>query len=144
MRALPRFFPDWKIFIPAFWLAFFVWTGILMFASSRPGIPYPGNPILGTDKLMHFFFFAAGAMALGAALRATFHMHWATVFLTVIVSLSILGLADEVHQLFVVGRSGGDPFDWLADLTGTCAGLALLRTFYAKRPRENPGAPAGD
>ncbi|MFZ4776757.1 MAG: VanZ family protein [Terrimicrobiaceae bacterium] len=144
MRALPRFFPDWKIFVPAFWLAFFVWTGILMFASSQPGIPCPETPVIGIDKVMHFFFFASGAIALGAALRATFHMHWATVFLLVIVVLSLLGLADEVHQLFVVGRSGGDPFDWLADLTGTCGGLAVLRAFYAKRPRENPIAPPGN
>ncbi len=146
MREIPRFLPKWKIFAPAFWLACAAWAGILIFASSQPGIPCPETPVLGMDKVMHFLFFAAGAMSLGAAIRATFPIRWASLFLVVIITLSVFGLADEIHQLFVTGRSGGDPFDWLADLLGTSCGLVLLRTFYAKQPRESTdsGAPEPD
>jgi VanZ family protein len=75
-------------------------------------------------------------------MRATFPIRWATLFLIAVVALCGLGLADEINQLFVTGRSGGDPFDWLADLIGSACGLTVLRSFYAQRPRENPGAPA--
>lgn len=146
MREIPRFLPKWKIVAPAFWLAFAMWVGILIFVSSRPGVPCPDSPVFGFDKVEHFVFFCGGAMALGAAIRSTFTIRWATLFLIVIVTLSFLGLADEIHQLFVTGRSGGDPFDWIADLTGSACGLALLRTLYVKRPSEsaNPGTPGTD
>jgi len=141
-RQLPFFLPPWKIFVPAFWLLFLIWMALLIFVSSLPGNAGPDIPIQHADKILHFLFFAFGAVSFGAALRSSFSIRWATIFLVVIVSLSALGIADEIHQLFVTGRSGGDPFDWLADLIGTCSGLALLRTFYAKRPPENPGTPA--
>lgn len=143
MREIPRFLPKWKILVPAFWLAFAMWIGILIWVSNLPSVPGPATSVLGVDKVEHFVFFAGGAMALGAAIRSTFTIRWATLFLIVIVALSFFGLADEIHQLFVTGRSGGDPFDWLADLTGSACGLALLRTLYVKRPSEsaNPGTP---
>ncbi|MFA7234704.1 MAG: VanZ family protein [Terrimicrobiaceae bacterium] len=142
-RQIPLFLPPWKIFVPTLWLIFFLWVGILLCVSSQPGSACPDLPVPHGDKALHFLFFSSGALSLGAAIRATFGIRWTSLFLVVIVSLGALGLADEIHQLFVTGRSGGDPFDWLADLTGTCCGLALLRTFYAKRPREtaNPGTP---
>jgi len=143
-RALPNFLPDWKIWKPALWLAFFLWVSFLIYASSHPGKPGPEHGIMFADKLQHLVFFFAGGISLGAAMRATFAIRWATLFLIVLLILCSLGLADEINQLFVTGRSGGDPFDWLADLGGSAAGLAVLRHFYAKRPRENPGTPAGD
>ena len=143
-RALPNFLPDWKIWKPALWLAFFLWVSFLIYASSHPGKPGPEHGIMFADKLQHLVFFFAGGISLGAAMRATFAIRWATLFLIVLLILCSLGLADEINQLFVTGRSGGDPFDWLADLGGSAAGLATLRHFYAKRPRENPETPAGD
>jgi len=143
-RALPYFLPKWKIWLPVFWLAFAMWTGVLIYVSSQPGKAGPGHGIMYFDKLQHLAFFSAGGFVLGAAMRATFAIRWATLFLMVLLILCTLGLADEIHQLFVTGRSGGDPFDWLSDLGGTAVGLAALRHFYAKRPRENPGTPAGD
>jgi VanZ family protein len=145
-RQIPPLLPQWKIFVPAFWLVFLVWVGFLVFVSSQPGKTGPDHPILYVDKVLHFLFFACGAISFGAAIRATFPVRWTTLFLLVIVGLGVLGLADEIHQMFVTGRSGGDPFDWLADLLGICGGLAFLRTFYAKRPREiaPPGTPAAN
>jgi len=133
-KALPPFFPSSKFSRPALWLAFFLWVALLIFASSRPGQPGPTFPILGIDKIMHFTFFFAGALSLGAAVRASFAIRWSTLFLVVLLILCTLGLADEINQLFVSNRSGGDPFDWLADLTGAALGLVTLRKIYARRP----------
>ncbi|MFA7343833.1 MAG: VanZ family protein [Terrimicrobiaceae bacterium] len=143
-RQIPPFLPPWKNIVPAFWIVFLAWVALLVYASSQPGKTGPDHPVIYIDKIEHFLFFASGAMSFGAAIRATFPIRWSTLFLVVIVSFGMFGLADEIHQMFVTGRSGGDPFDWLADLTGTCCGLAFLRTFYAKRPRENPGAAEAD
>ncbi len=133
-RALPIFFPRWRIAVPLLWLTFAAWIALLFYASSQPGKIGPENPILYWDKILHFTFFSGGAMSLGASIRATFAIRWATIFLVVMILLCGIGLGDEIHQLFVTGRSGGDPFDWLADLLGTAAGLAVLRLLYAQRP----------
>ncbi len=143
-RALPYFLSKRKIWAPVLWLAFFAWICLLIYETAQPGNAGPEHRILYYDKLQHLAFFFAGGFVLGAAMRATFALRWATLFLIVLLILCTLGLADEIHQLFVTGRSGGDPFDWLSDLGGTAAGLAAMRHFYAKRPRENPGTPAGD
>jgi VanZ family protein len=31
---------------------------------------------------------------------------------------AIIGALDEFHQTFTPGRSGNEPWDWLADVTG--------------------------
>lgn len=130
--------------MPMLWLAVAFWVGFLIYETTQPGTAGPEQVILYYDKLLHLAFFFTGGIILGAAMRATFAIRWATLFLFALVVLCSLGLADEIHQLFVTGRSGGDPFDWLADLIGSASGLAVLRHFYAKRPKENPGTPAGD
>jgi len=143
-RTLPNFLPERRISAVGLWLAFSAWAALLVYASTRPGSTGPVHPIIYYDKLQHLGFFFGGAMLLGAAMRATFPIRWTTIFLIAIIVLCGLGLADEINQLFVEGRSGGDPFDWLADLIGSASGLAALRHFYAKRPRENPATPPGD
>jgi VanZ family protein len=132
-KALPPFFPNSKFSRPALWIVFALWAALLFFASTRPGQPGPEAPIFGFDKFLHFTFFFCGALSLGAAIRSSFAIRWSTLFLVVLVVLCSLGLADEINQLFVTNRSGGDPFDWMADLTGSAVGLVALRKFYAKR-----------
>jgi len=143
-RALPSFFPKFRFAGPLLWVIFFGWVLVLVAASTREGVPGLPQPILGFDKVEHFVFFFCGAISLGAAIRATASIRWSTLFLIVFVVLCSLGVADEINQLFVAYRSGGDPFDWMADLTGTAAGLAVLRTLYGKRPSANPAPPSGN
>jgi VanZ family protein len=130
------------------WCGFAIWVAILMYKSCESGNAVPPTPIFQFDKILHFIFFAGGAMALGSCLRATLSIHWSAIFLIVIVTLSILGLADEINQLRITGRSGGDPFDWLADLIGSSAGLAILRHFFYERKRpenkKDPGTQDGN
>lgn len=143
-RALPNFFPRLRFAVPLLWLIFGVWVLVLVYASTRQGVPGPFQPVLGFDKVEHFLFFFWGALSLGAAIRATAAIRWSTIFLIVFLVLCSLGLADEINQLFVPNRSGADPFDWMADLAGTAAGLAVLRRFYGKRKAADPAPSAGD
>jgi len=140
-KRLPPFFPRWPGVRPFLWGIFGIWTALLFYATSQPGSPGLWPEFPQADKVLHFLFFACGAMACGAALRATFHGPWTRLFLIVVVTLATLGLADEINQLRIPGRSGADPFDWLADLSGTVGGLLLLRSFYGrKKPAGYPGA----
>jgi len=145
VKSLPRFVPNWPIVLPAMWGAFAVWVYLLLWASCRAGDAGTVHPIFYFDKILHFTFFAGGAMALGACLRGSTSLHWSVIFLVVIITQSVLGVSDEINQLRFSGRSGGDPFDWLADLLGSAFGLIILRQFFYERPRSphttNSGTP---
>lgn len=47
--------------------------------------------------------------------------------LLVILLGALYGATDELHQVFVAGRTP-DPIDWLADITGLLLGYGLLRS----------------
>jgi VanZ family protein len=96
------------------------------------------------DKAEHFLAFAVGAGNLALGLRWSARWSNARVALVSIAAISGFGAVDEIHQLFTVGRSGGDPFDWLADTLGAAAGVALILFIYARysRPRRLPPAAA--
>ena len=87
------------------------------------------------DKAIHFAFFAGGAFLMSAYLQAWWGQRWKRIFVTTLIVFAILGAVDEWHQLSVVGRSGGDIFDWLADVLGTMGGVAALKGWHGFRNR---------
>jgi len=70
------------------------------------------------DKLAHatFFFVLAILLSSFIGLRITL-----AIMLTLLV-----GAADEIHQIFLLGRQAGLD-DWLADAMGACLGLFLIK-----------------
>jgi VanZ family protein len=44
----------------------------------------------------------------------------------------LLGALDEYNQQFIPGRSGLSLEDWIADMSGAIAGVALLRLLASK------------
>lgn len=76
------------------------------------------------DKVIHFFEYAF----LGALISRAVHVTWGSrggrsSMFALILSIS-LGLLDELHQLFVPGRSG-EILDLVADGAGVCVAVAL-------------------
>ena len=51
-------------------------------------------------------------------------------FILPILVFAILGALDEYHQTFTPGRSGNDPFDWLADVLGASTGIFLANQLH--------------
>ncbi|MFM8715399.1 MAG: VanZ family protein [Spartobacteria bacterium] len=47
--------------------------------------------------------------------------------LAVALVMGLLGALDEYNQQFIPGRSGLSIEDWIADMSGAVAGVALLR-----------------
>ena len=53
-------------------------------------------------------------------------------FIATVILLALIGALDEWHQTSTLGRQGGDPFDWLADVAGSTFGAAFSTTLYRK------------
>jgi VanZ family protein len=124
--------PPWR-FLPA--VAYY---GFIFFLSSRSSFPVE-SPFSGFDKLAHVGIFGlfGGVLAWGFAEPARgrgFRRLAPAFFLG-----ALGGVLDEVHQIFVPGRSA-EIWDAVADTAGVAAGLFLfIRIGRARRRRKkNP------
>jgi VanZ family protein len=93
-------------------------VGILFLLFGFGSTPGSGNLVTTPwDKVVHLAVFAILAIALRLTLPA-WSLGW-------IAALSMtIGLADELHQYFVITRHPGLD-DWLADAAGTVCGLTV-------------------
>ncbi len=122
------------IHLRGFWvLVVMLWAAVLwnLSADSHPPI---GPSFLLKDKLLHCLYFGAGTGAFLLALRGSRWMDlpFSHASLTGMLFAGLIGALDEYHQTFTPGRSGNDPWDWLADLCGGylgawCLNLVLKR-----------------
>ncbi len=120
---------------PLFWLTtVLVWFGVLWVLSSgvHPEVAMP--PIYGFDKVAHFGYFFGGAGLFAAFL---FRMdpvspRWRRIVALTVVMMGLVGWIDEYHQGFVPGRTGNDPFDWLADVIGGFCGALVFKAFHGR------------
>ncbi len=124
---LPRFFSS-----PWLWRFLVVlWFGTLYWLSSQTHLPSPAS-FEGVDKLEHATFFAIGGMCFLLSLRlAGLAKATAIAILASVLFCGAIGGFDEWHQTYTPGRSGGDVWDWTADLCGGFIGALLA--FVAER-----------
>ena len=104
------------------------WAALLWYLSSQSTVG-PQIPLVHADKLMHFTYFAAGGFLVAGWLfhRKPDSPSWKAIIGCSILAMAMIGGIDEWHQLHTPGRSGGDPWDWLADIAGGVAGAFLLK-----------------
>jgi VanZ family protein len=98
---------------------------ILFTATTLPGKDLPDLGI--SDKIEHFGAFFILAVLLNLALiyqRKSYFLFKNSSIATIVITLSY-GAIDEIHQLFISGRSA-DIRDWLADSTGVIVGILFL------------------
>ena len=115
------------------WLPAAAWAGLIYWLSSLPTVPAPEVPYI--DKVAHF-----GAYGVLGALLA-FAAHRSRVPLAAAVVLGVLyGASDEIHQMYVPGRSA-DVLDWCADAAGVLAAAYLYTRWRLRRagPRDAGG-----
>ena len=111
------------------WLPAAAWAAVIFWLSSQPVLPGPEIPYF--DKAAHFGAFALlGALLCFAADRSRLPLAAAFV-----IGL-LYGVTDEIHQMYVPGRSP-DVLDWFAD----AAGVAAATLVYVRR-RAAPGTGA--
>jgi hypothetical protein len=117
------------------WILFtIIWAIALWFlSSSKPPLMGPSFPL--KDKLQHCLYFAGGGIC--------FLLAWpgsASVFrrslrknaFQAMLFTAAIGALDEYHQTFTPGRSGNDPWDWLADISGGLFAAWIIRWLAQK------------
>jgi VanZ family protein len=119
---------------PAPWFsALAFWIGLLWLLSSIPGANR-GPEIDHIDKVAHFgYFFGGGLLFAGCLLSLSRKApDWRKIIGFTVLAMAIIGFLDEWHQTFTPGRSGADPWDWLADLLGGTAGAFFLKSLHRR------------
>lgn len=122
------------IFSHRLWLMLFLfWATTLYFLSSfATTIPEAGPEIPHLDKMLHFgyFFGGGGILATFLLLKKGLITPFSIRILLPMATLAVIGALDEYNQTFTPGRSGNDPFDWLADVLGAAAGILLAHKLH--------------
>lgn len=111
---------------PSTWVWLVVaWFVTLFLLSSNPHPPsMPGVPF--QDKILHTLYFTGGSMAVFMALQVKQRpVSRVAAMALAVMFCAAVGAFDEWHQTFTPGRSGNDPYDWLADVTGGVLGFLL-------------------
>ncbi len=110
-----------------------VWAALIFFVSSLSRVPTPTRGLLSWDKAAHFGEFAIFGLLLVRAFRGR------------LVPALLVGVGwgalDEIHQLFVAGRSSS-VYDVMADAVGviTVVGcFLLLRAFRLEKKQSKRG-----
>jgi VanZ family protein len=111
---------------------FGIWLAILYHVSNSVPTEMPQMVVPQQDKILHFVFFLGGGVVLAASLRLVAKLEGIRLLLTVAVVMGLLGALDEYNQQFIPGRSGLSFEDWIADMSGAIAGVALLRLLASK------------
>jgi len=109
-----------------YWLPLIAYC-VLIFVQSGGEAPVdlPGIPFV--DLLLH----AGGYGLLGILFHRAYLSHWPNasgwaIANASLISASVYGFTDELHQWFVPSRTA-DPLDWLADTLGALMGIAAYQ-----------------
>ena len=118
------------------WLALLCWAcGILALSSLTPQ-ELPEAAFLFWDKANHFLAYALGGWLAASALRVSRPgIRIATGAILAVIAIAVFGALDELLQTFTPGRSGGNIFDWTADLLGAVAGALISLLTYSRLER---------
>jgi len=110
-----------------------LYYGLIFFLSSRPlklDVSLPNF-----DKLAHGAAYGLLGFLLAFGFFKLLRFSLKTKQGGVILTGVILGILDEIHQIFVPGRTP-DPLDVAADAVGIVLGLILFRLIFQKKPPE--------
>jgi VanZ family protein len=111
-------------------IAAVLWAGLIFFGSSIPGSGFPSHPNI-LNVIAHFGEYAILAALLAVALNSPSQALWKTGLIALALA-SLYGGSDEIHQLFVSGRSA-DPLDWATDTVGALVGAAVTIWFISAK-----------
>lgn len=100
--------------------------GIIFYASSMEAYQIPSIDIPNIDKLFHFIeYFILGFLMVRAFFHSSSVPNHRRIFIFALSICLIYGISDEVHQLFVVGRSY-EIIDIISDIFGSAAGAWIF------------------
>lgn len=110
------------------WLALLIWACVILWLSSLSPRELPQAAFVFWDKLNHFLAFSLGGWLAANALRASRPaLGGSAVVVAAVFIIAAFGLVDEMLQTITPGRTGGDVYDWTADVLGALTGALLSR-----------------
>ncbi|MET0593616.1 MAG: VanZ family protein [Polyangiaceae bacterium] len=120
-----------------FWKLAVAWALVIFGLSSIPGASFPASKIFSYDKLAHAGVYAVLGAFCFLALRTRNASKGTGVLIAMSgVAATIYGCTDEIHQLFVAGRSA-DPRDVMADAVGGFTGAFVASMLVAAADRRS-------
>ena len=111
---------------------------IILILTGLPGSVFPRvKPVVGFDKVVHFFMYAVFAFACVWGYRKQYvarDMSYKKKALLVALAVSIAygGLTELMQEYFVPMRTG-DWIDFLADTMGTLSGILVFYLFFRQK-----------
>jgi VanZ family protein len=121
-----------------FWKLALVWALLIFGLSSIPGAAFPTSKIFSYDKLAHAGVYAVlGAFCFLALPPRNDGKKNGVLILAAGLLTTLYGCTDELHQLFVPGRSA-DLRDVLADAVGGFTGALVASRLAAVLERRSP------
>jgi len=130
MKRAPRNILDYFQYPLIWWILFALWLLAFMIVTALPGRDLPEMPFSSFDKIVHFSAFFIGAALLFPAIHLSGRGRILVSGLITLALAVLLGIMDEMMQLFVPGRSGGDWGDILANSLGAVVGVLMLMSIY--------------
>jgi VanZ family protein len=110
-----------------FWLALLIaWVGLTFVLTSLPGAHLPAG-VAHFDKAAHAAFYGVMGLLCGMWRRES-GVPAGRAFLQALLFTAAVGAVDEIHQVWIPGRSA-EFLDWVADVAGGGAGGALASLF---------------
>lgn len=109
--------------IAVIWAPLAIWAGVILFLTSVPGGQLPKIQISHLDLVVHFVLYTVLGGLMLRALHATLTTaRPGRIMIVAIASGVSFGLFDEIHQMWIPGRSYSN-LDLVADTVGVCAGV---------------------
>jgi VanZ family protein len=142
--------PHGKVSLWWHWGPVLLWAAWIFYLSSQSHPPVPSWLLPeGSDKVLHGWEYGLlGLLCFRAFRRAAGPWAAERALVLAILSATLYGLSDELHQAFVPDRTA-DLFDLLADGIGAAAGAWGLCWYEGRArpdresvPRGNTGSPA--
>lgn len=119
-----------------FWSALLCWAAAVVWMSSLSPRQLPDTALLFGDKFSHFVVYSLGGWLAASSLRVAHpSAPVARQIVLAVVIVAVFGAIDESVQTFTPGRTGGDVFDWIADLVGAVAGASLCLATHVRLER---------
>lgn len=116
------------------WLSLLCWAGVILWLSSLTPRELPEAAFLLWDKINHFLAYVLGGWLAARALRVSRpRTAKAANIITAVAVIAVFGAVDEWVQEFTPGRSGGDVYDWIADVLGATVGAVLSAATERRR-----------
>jgi VanZ family protein len=112
------------------WAAVVVWIAIQLTLTSLPGASIPVSINHPIDWVGHAGMYGCLGVLI-ARVGAMRGWRWRRLLLAGVI-MSVGGALDELHQLFIPGRSA-EVGDWLSDTLGSTAGLTVGARIMASR-----------